>query len=142
MMNKIKNLAANIKRAYEEGLIYKIRLATDMICKLTFFVAIYCTCSLYENSNIHLCILFGILSAVLLITDEVLVNPGIFLLVPYIIVASWVVFSHHHNLVRFSNDTRREYVLLYEECEGMFDWLDELYYRWQHSDIVTKYKLY
>lgn len=142
MMNKIKNLVTGIKRAYDEGLVNKIRLATDMVCKLTCLVTLYCTCSSYDNGNVPVSVAFGIASGVLLIIDWAMVNPGIFLLIPYIITASWVVFSHHHNLVKSSNRIRRKYVLVYEECEGILDWLDELYYRWQNSEIVTKYKLY
>lgn len=142
MMNRIKNLVTGIKRAYDEGLVNKIRLATDMICKLTCLVTLYCTCSSYDNGNVPVSVAFGIASGVLLIIDWAMVNPGIFLLIPYIITASWVVFSHHHNLVKSSNRIRRKYVLVYEECEGILDWLDELYYRWQNSEIVTKYKLY
>lgn len=142
MMNKIKNLVTGIKRAYDEGLVNKIRLATDMICKLTCLVTLYCTCSSYDNGNVPVSVAFGIASGVLLIIDWAMVNPGIFLLIPYIITASWVVFSHHHNLVNSSNRIRRKYVLVYEECEGILDWLDELYYRWQNCEIVTKYKLY
>ena len=142
MMNKIKNLVTGIKRAHDEGLVNKIRLATDMICKLTCLVTLYCICSSYDNGNVPVSIAFGIASGVLLIIDWAMVNPGIFLLIPYIITASWVVFSHHHNLVKSSNRIRRKYVLVYEECEGILDWLDELYYRWQNSEIVTKYKLY
>lgn len=142
MMNRIKNLVTGIKRAYDEGLVNKIRLATDMICKLTCLVTLYCTCSSYDNGNVPLSVVFGITSGVLLMIDWAMVNPGIFLLVPYIVIASWVVLSHHHNLVRSSNRIRRGYVLVYEECEGILDWLDELYYRWQNSEIVTKYKLY
>lgn len=142
MMNKIKNLVTSIKRAYDEGLVNKIRLATDLICKLTCLVTLYCTCSAYDNGNVPVSIAFGITSGVLLIIDWAIVNPGIFLLVPYIVTASWVVFLQHHNLVKSSNRIRRKYVLVYEECEGILDWLDELYYRWQNSEIVTKYKLY
>lgn len=142
MMNRIKNLVTGIKRAYDEGLVNKIRLATDMICKLTCLVTLYCTCSSYDNGNVPLSVIFGITSGVLLIIDWAMVNPGIFLLVPYIVTASWVVFSHHHNLVKSSTRIRRGYVLIYEECEGILDWLDELYYRWQNSEIVTKYKFY
>lgn len=142
MMKKIKNMVTSIKRAYDEGLVNQIRLATSLICKLTCLVALYCTCSSYDNGNIPIFVAFGIASGVLLMIDWAVVNPGIYLLVPYIIVASWVVFSHRHNLVRSSNRIRREYVLLYKECEGILDWLDELYYRWQNSEIVTKYKLY
>ena len=142
MMNRIKNLVTGIKRAYDEGLVNKIRIATDMICKLTCLVTLYCTCSSYDNGNVPVSVASGIASGVLLIIDWAMVNPGIFLLIPYIITASWVVFSHHHNLVKSSNRIRRKYVLVYEECEGILDWLDELYYRWQNSEIVTKYKLY
>lgn len=142
MIKKIKNMVTSIKRAYDEGLVNQIRLATSLVCKLTCLVALYCTCSSYDNGNIPVFVAFGIASGVLLMIDWAVVNPGIYLLIPYIIVASWVVFSHNHNLKRSSKGIRREYVLLYKECEGILDWLDELYYRWQNSEIVTKYKLY
>ena len=98
MIKKIKNMVTSIKRAYDEGLVNQIRLATSLVCKLTCLVALYCTCSSYDNGNIPVFVAFGIASGVLLMIDWAVVNPGIYLLVPYIIVASWVVFSHNHNL--------------------------------------------
>lgn len=142
MKTKIKNMVLSIKEAYNKGVFYQIRVASSLICKLAALGTMYCVCSSYEMGNNHNAIMFGVASAILLVIDSLLTNPGIVLLIPYIISASWVVFAYNHNLTKTSSETREYYAMLHDECDGMIDWLDELYYRWKTSKIVTDHKLY
>lgn len=142
MKTKIKNMILSIKEAYNRGVFYQIRVVSSLICKLAALGTMYCVCGSYENGDTHNAMMFGIVSAILLIIDSLLSNPGIVLLIPYIISASAVVFACNHNLAKICNETREYYVLLHDECNDVIEWVDELYYRWKTSKIVTDYKLY